>query len=336
MGGVWCIPCVQSSEDRGVSTPLPSKLLSTITNILSHTMPNHVIIDFLKISMFHAGNITFEEIFKPISQLNKLDRIYTADLSFPVWLHEFSIEDQYIIGDLVRLRMQNLPNKGNLKGIIEDLGLADNEGIAEHTAFFYHKATQVLLLQKVQGGVDIGRFCNYFEQLSKEGFKDLQIIDVPILEEKVIEQLKKGGVKSIKVGIAIPSNPTFLKEDHHSIEQFLRRGSELNAGIVEFKFSAERKKDKNLYYSDVCSMVNTIFRLGDSNPGSVKKLKSNIVLDGESKSILLDLLNAKMKAVITTDFNSRSRVIPYAMRIDALKKAWTQRKVELAKMFLDA
>ena len=315
-----------------VQVPLRPNILPTSTNILSHEMPNHVIVDYYRLSLSKAGDSSFQDVFTAISKLEIINRIF-QDRTYPIWLHEFSIEDQYINGDIVRLRMQDLPTKGNLDGIIQDLNFADNEGIAEHTAFFYHKDTQVLLLQKVQGGVDIGRFCNYFEQLSKNDYKDLQIIDVPLVEEQVIKRLRKGDVTEIEAKVAIPSNPIFFKEDHHSVEQYMRNAIELNANEFEFKFSVGRKKKQSLDYWDILDVINTLLRLNGANPGSVKKLRSKILIEGETRNTALDLLNARMKATIPMDFNSRSRVIPYVARKDAMKEAWQKRSFEIEKMY---
>ncbi len=206
-------------------------------------MAKQITVDFYRLSVGQGGEISFKEILKQVYSLSIQDRILQKD-DFPVWLHEASIEDQYIAGDIIRLRMKNLPSKGNLSGIINNLDFKNDEGISEHTAVFYHIDTHVLLLQKVQGGVDIGKFTNYFEEILNN---TINIIDKPILDIDVIRRLDKvKDIRSYEVKFARPDNLDCFTDVHDSVEELLRINSELNSLTIEVKFSVGRKKNTSL------------------------------------------------------------------------------------------
>lgn len=291
-------------------------------------MTKKITVKFYRLSVSQAGDITFKEIFEKISFSPKKDRIFRID-EYPIWLDEYRIEEQYIIGDMVRLRMSNLPNKGNLSGIVEGLDFEDDEGICEHTAFFYHIKTRVILLQKVQGGVDIGRFCNYFNQINLG-----VIIDEPILEidsiKNFIDDVKN--VFTFDLKFARPDNLDCFSDIHPSVEGLYRINSELNSSIMEVKFSVGKKKDNSLFFQDVVKIIKSFVKIHEHDSTKVNRLKAEIESNTSEKKII-DLLDHGMSEVVNIEHESRSRIIPYSIRIEKLKEAWARRKDQINAMF---
>lgn len=121
-------------------------------------------VNFFRVTLSGEGDKTFADVFNILKNTNKKERIIDIN-RIPIWLYEFNEDHSFIDGNLICNRMDDLPMKANLLGEIEDLGFNDDEGIGEQTAFLYHKATCILLLQSVSGGVTVGRFANYFQQL---------------------------------------------------------------------------------------------------------------------------------------------------------------------------
>ncbi len=130
-------------------------------------MSKNLNIDFYKIAMPSQGRLTFESILQKLIQLPIRVRFREIHQS-PLFLHQSSYNQQNHCweGEIIRLRMNNLPIKANLSGDTEEFIFGDDEGIGEQTAFLYHLPTRVLLLQANQGGVSAPSFIKYFEVIS--------------------------------------------------------------------------------------------------------------------------------------------------------------------------
>lgn len=104
-------------------------------------------IDFFKVVMPSNINLAFGEVLQKVITLPAEQRFKV------VRLHHLSVHEanfgwqQTWEGEIICIRMDNVPAKADLAGKIEDFKLADNEGIGEQSAFIYHPNTNIMLLQ---------------------------------------------------------------------------------------------------------------------------------------------------------------------------------------------
>ena len=204
-------------------------------------MAKFINIEFFRLSVSGAGNATFSDIFDPISKLLLIDRVFYIN-KVPIWLLEFKVSEQFIQGDMVLLRMTDLPNKGKLSGDIEDLNLQADEGISEQSAFFYHKETRVLLFQKAKEGIDIGQFCNYFsERNGKSGI----VIDEPILEVDAMQKFENfKEIRQFDLKVANLEGLAIHEDPDAAVEELLDINKDLNSTTMDITFSVERQRKK--------------------------------------------------------------------------------------------
>ena len=290
-----------------------------------------ITVEFYRLSVSGAGSATFADLFDPISKLPLPQRIYPID-DIPIWLLDFKVADQFIQGDMVRLRMTDLPNKGKLSGDIEDLNLQDDEGISEQSAFFYHKETRVLLFQKVKEGIDIGQFCNYFSEHS--GSTGI-VIDEPILEADAMRKFESfKEIRQFDLKVANLEGIEIHEDPDAAVEELLDINKELNSSTMEITFSVERQKNKFLKKIKVFRMANDLVKRYTSHKSAVRKLKVGGISD-QDKYMFLDLLGTRMKEKIRVNYSEdeRNRSIPFDARIDAIKELWAEKQAELFKMF---
>lgn len=294
-------------------------------------MAKFINIEFFRLSISGAGDATFTDIFEPTSKLPVSNRIFYID-GIPIWLLESKVSEQFIQGDMVRLRMTDLPNKGKLSGDIDDLNLQDDEGISEQSAFFYHKATKVLLFQRVKEGIDIGQFCNYFSE--RKGSTGI-VIGEAILEEDAMKKFE--GFKEIRqfeLKVANLESIEIYEDPDAAVEELLDINKELNSTTMDVTFSIGRKRKNFLNKVKVLSMANDLVKRYTSHNSAVRKL--NVVgLSDKDKYIFLDLLGTRMKGKIKVNYSKdeRNRNIPFDARIDAIKDLWAEKQAELFKMF---
>lgn len=294
-------------------------------------MAKFINIEFFRLSVSGAGSATFSDIFDPISKSLLADRIFYID-NIPIWLLDFQVSEQFIQGDMVLLRMTDLPNKGKLSGYIQDLNLQADEGISEQSAFFYHKDTRVLLFQKVKEGIDIGQFCNYF---SKRNGSTGIIIDEPILEADAMRKFESfKEIRQFEVKVASLEGLEIHEDPDAAVEEMLDINRELNSSTMEVIFSVGRKRKKFLNKVKVFSMVQDLVQRYTSHNSAVRKLNA-VGISDQDKYIFLDLLGTRMKGKIKVNYSEdeRNRSIPFDARINAIKDLWTEKQAELFKMF---
>lgn len=303
-------------------------------------MTKHIIVDFYRLSIHKGGSIGFEDVAQQVSTLNIEDRVVEIN-NCPVWLYEFCREDRYLVGDIIKLRMQNLPSRGSRTGSIKDFDFLDDEGVSEHVAFFYHIDTQVLLLQRIQGGVDMGNFANYFEQLYSLQLDNVQtsssisIIDKDILDIDAIKQLDR--VKEVhhyEIKVARPDNLDEFIEVDDTVQELFRINEKLNSLTIGAEFSIGNNKNTSISLKDVIKITKSLLRINNHDPGKVKKITARALEEGAKNSRSFNFLSNIVKEVVDINVSTRSKVLPYSARVEGLKEAWGRRQQQLNDMFL--
>jgi hypothetical protein len=109
---------------------------------------------------------TFCQILKDIEAItDKENRNYYTD-DTPVRLdeiHKVSLSKVNTIeGDLIKIRMDNIPMRASVKGSKKTLGLNDDEGLGEETAFLYAPEHNVVIIQRNRWGTTPRKFETYF------------------------------------------------------------------------------------------------------------------------------------------------------------------------------
>ena len=141
-------------------------------------------------------------------------------------------------GDMVRIRMDDVPRKANINGDIQDIDLNDDEGIGEETAFLYSPSTNTLLLQRNRHGISPSLFASYFKQKSNVQFTYLD----PILRTDVFDRLRLMNViKTFNVKMAGVTNPEYYKGVVNGINSIIDLKETYSAPDITVKMSMGKR-----------------------------------------------------------------------------------------------
>lgn len=285
-------------------------------------------VDFFKVVIPADMNLPFGEVLQKVIQL-------TADQRFKeVRLHYISLHEavfgwqQTWEGEIVRLRMDNIPVKANLAGKIEDFKLADDEGIGEQSAFIYHPATNILLLQSNKHGVSPGNFARYFELII--GSNASIYID-PVIQWDALQRLEQmKTVKKLNISIAALENMSVF--ENSGLEEFVNLTTAYQAPAIDIEFKVSRSKKSSLPLEKVLNTTTSLLRISNQNQNQVKKIRISGSSDDDD-NLYVDLLKDKMRESIQIKASNGQRNIPYLERQKALRDAWEKRKSEILKMY---
>lgn len=243
-----------------------------------------------------------------------------------VMLHSLSKREPWV-GHLVRIRMKPLPSRASIKGALSDLELQDDEGLGEHTVFYYDDDTNVLVMSSTQYGVTDATFCQYLASATDLNVSLQYVPDLKGLDD--VEGLSR--ITKFELSLAGFKNPVKVEGAHGFVEAVFAAQSAMQAPVVSMQFS-----------------VGTNWRNSSLNPGLVKRAVKalynstqeievrTLKVDGRTtheERAIIDLMKGKLVAEVAIKGDER-RVSMHASA-SAARVAWELYADTLREMYLE-
>ncbi len=282
-------------------------------------------VDFFKVVLPDDFSDSFESV---LNAVNVSPNDHTRNAirnACPFRLQEAWQTEDCWKGEMIRIRMDQLPIKAKLSGDVSSIDLEDDEGIGEETAFLYHVPTRVLTIQRNRYGVSAGVFAWYFEKKGSVESIELQ----PILQKDGLQRLANiKDVRKLSLNIAGTENMAVFKDSGKSVESMLSLIDQCKSPNLTLTFSMG-KQQGSLEWAK--SFAQSFAKLNQQGESSIHKFEiSGKTEDGE-KSVL-DLIEYRMVEEIEVELKS-GRTISSSEREYAVQKAFSSRKQELLEMF---
>lgn len=236
----------------------------------------------------------------------------------------------YIEGQIVRLRMNSLPDKAGFNEPIQPIGFTEEEGVGEVAGFMFEKKSNVLLLERNRNALTTYTFAKFFKLAGKvQGSINLH----PILRRDVYEKVFNAKVvRKLTVRVAGPDNVgAALAEMEPSVGEMLKARQSLGAPIAEFVYTVGQRRKEGLNLENVMGTIKDFLRLNEQQETHVDKL---IVhgSSGPSEDFQLDLLESRLEGKDTVE-TTLERRIPYERKRAALRRIWEQNRDEINRMY---
>jgi hypothetical protein len=263
----------------------------------------------------HKKGFSKETVVEVGSDYIRLEKLFT-------WTGEL------IEGEMARLQMALLPEKGSFESPLESLNLPSNYGTGSVVGFIYDKSLHVLLLEASRA-ISASGFATYFSELHQlvSGLH-LEVIPQPDALKKVLDAPI---IKKMHVRLAGPINPgKLMQEDNPAVSEMLKARQELSAPVAEFTYGVQSRSD-SLPREGVLAAMKRFLHLGTEGGVPVEK----VVITGKTESkqpFLIDLIEHRLRDSewVTA---TKDRVIPYEQRRTALRKIWGKHMQELKKLY---
>ena len=289
----------------------------------------NITIDYYDVSVTFSDGlpaITLESMLAAIAAIPAGEGRNFDFTTAPVRLEEYSEDAVVCEGNMVRIRMDELPEVVNLHmGGKQPLGLNDDDGLGEQVAFLYHKATQILLYQRNIHGVPMQNFRTYVE--TKSGLRGA-IVPRVILTNEAMRLLAHNDIrpKKLEIQVAPLRNMQLFDDCGDDTVTALKQHAQLLASpSLDITFSISRQRNANLQWESAKHLINSLLSLRAADPQTVTKLRllaQEEEGECEARNVLLDFITDRLYDQQTC--TSVGRVLTYNDRRAVLRRSWTE------------
>jgi hypothetical protein len=284
--------------------------------------------DFYVVEIPDTIRRPFHSLLDSIAQMNPPERRNEALGGAPVRLQELHTAEDMREGDMIRIRMDDLPSCASMRGPVRDLPLAADEGVGEQTAFLYHIPTSVLVLQSTKVGASASRIADYIER--KLNLPPGISID-PLLSRDALARMQRMMVvRKLHLRAARVTNPQFIALGNPGVSRFIREVSVGVAPTVELSISLGHARRGSLARDRVFGLARSWARSVAGRPAEVKSIEvCGVDRDGETSAV--DLIEDRMREPIALDTRAGRRA-SYEFRRGAAAAAWARRRGEVLEV----
>jgi hypothetical protein len=288
-----------------------------------------ITIDFWRVGM-PDGEGTFEAALQAAASLPDDEARALVVQGAALRLQSFASTAQRREGDMMRIRMDEVPVRASLAGEVEVFDFEDDEGVGEETGFLYIPALETLIVQRNRFAVSASRLVGYFQAAADlDGLITLE----PVVEPATASNFKKlNTVRRFEVKVAGVHNAQTIKQANPgaSVKKMADLINDLSA--INFNFEATMGHDSgSLDVQAVKNAARNLIKVRSNTSVEVKKIEISGASAGDEK-LFVDLLRDRMVERPEVELDSDRR-LPYAARKQAFRDAYQARKSQLQALF---
>jgi len=217
-------------------------------------------------------------------------------------------------GELIRIRLGEEPKKANIKGKVEPITFAEDEGLGEETAFLYDPELQMVAYHEHRGGVSLTNAARYFKAVGRIR----SILFEPVLRPEVIERVDRmGRVREFIVHLAGVHTGRHLRGIGGPALSLFGAANAFQAPKAKFHLSIGREGS----LENVKEAIAEFMRADEETREQVKKL---VVIGSEAEGgdheEVIDLIQDRL--VVPVEVDLRGGRLSDARRRGAVYDAW--------------
>lgn len=287
-------------------------------------MGKKISVDFYRVEMPMQTTETFNSVLHRVEG-SPDDASRNVEMGgYAYRLQHANFEAELGEGEMVRIRMDEVPLKAKLSGYVAPFELEDDEGIAEDTAFLFYRPTNVLVMQRSRIGVSAARLAGYLES---RGGLDGPIIFDPLLQKNALQRLNAlNAIRKVDVRLARVDHPEHLKDEAHGLNGVIELLGQFDAPDVALTLSMGRLRG-SLGVVDCLQTIKTLNRVAKENEHNVTKLEVH-GQRGPQEPEIIDLVKDRMVETFELEVDHQRRISYEARRL-ALREALRRRMKEV-------
>ena len=223
-------------------------------------------------------------------------------------------------GEFVRVRMDNLPVKASKTSGVESIGLNDDEGIGEETAFLYSKDQDILILQRNRSGASFARVEEYF---NKFGGKDNAVGLAIMMNADALKRLKKANaVKSLSVTIAPIEGVPLDDLRNVSVSRAGEARGSRGGLAVTMTVARVPRSGLSLFKEKITDVATSVMRYRSQSASSVPKMQ--VKAEDDDGTSIIDFIRDRLSCSDKIP-NDNDRHLSYNARRSFLWSAWNSK-----------
>ena len=247
-----------------------------------------------------------------------------------VRLQELIHDSGVWIGDMLWIDMTETALRADRQGDVDPVKLAQDQGIADTTAFLYDPKLNCLLLESSRPGVTKGRFRKFYSRLNRVKGE----IELPtILTADAYQNMSNlNRVTKLAVKIAGGVNGQVVKDSERPVKSGLEIAEALDAPELTLEISVGRAwRNDELNRSNVMTFVKDALSLSDNDDvrfDSMEVVGRNRREEREEINLIKDKMQYEEEIQPNSD-----RTIPFNKRANAIENAYRDKKSDLNNLF---
>lgn len=284
-------------------------------------------VDFFKVEEPTRDTNLFHDALRRVVEMPD-DVSRTRDVfSSKIRMQSLIEEDQFMSGELARIRMDEVPLKISLAGRKEEINLDEDEGIGEETAFMFSPELHVCAVQRNRYGVSVGMLHRY---LALAGDIPQPINFVPVICTDGLQRIAGlGTIKRFRIKVAGAENTAPIRNQCQEVGPAVQMMDSFEANHVDIVLSMGRNPG-TLVVRRVLNTATRLLTFGQNNPNQVEHIEV-MGEDGDDRRVI-DLLQYKMSESIDID-PGRTRRLTTVQRRIILREAWDRKLDEIRTIF---
>lgn len=245
--------------------------------------------DFYQIRLPQTEQRSFEAILNEINVLQGEQRVFDTG-QYPIRLQTVTQRGGYYIGDIAKIRMNDIPDKMKLSGETEPIELEDDQGLGEITSFIFNPALNVLVLLRNRYAVTATGYAHYFQN---KGTVHGELIMDPILETSALQKLARMGiVKKFELSVAAPGNAQIYQNIGLRPQAVLELMDAAPKASIDITLMMDRDRDRTFSVANVRRIVTSL--LGQNQHNEITRLVVSGKDNPDEPRQVVDLLEEVM------------------------------------------
>lgn len=245
--------------------------------------------DFYQVHLPQAEQRSFELILNGINGFQGESRVFNTE-QYPVRLQSITSRGGYYIGDIAKIRMNDIPDKMKLSGETEAIDLEDDQGLGEVTSFIFNPALNLLVLLRNRYAVSATGFAHYVQN---KGSVHGELILRPILEPSALQKLARMGiVKKFELGVTAPGNAQIYRDlglQPLAVLDLMDAAPKVN---IDISLMMDRDKQRTFSIANVCRTAMNLLSQNTNN--EITKLVVSGMDNPDEPRQVVDLLEEVM------------------------------------------
>lgn len=210
----------------------------------------------------------------------------------PIRLQEMHLSDEHqglIIGDMVKIRLDDFPPKTKINGEQEDVELDDDEGFGESTAFIFDSNINVLIMQRNRTAVTESGFAKYF---TEKGRTSSAILLNPILKDNALERIENlSEYRKFEITLSDTNSLSGQAKIGHTLSKMVDYSNIFNGQKVSIIVSMGHKRGS---LTNIKTLARNLIELSSNCYGNVEKVQISGKEGSGDPIEIIDLLEFKV------------------------------------------
>lgn len=289
-------------------------------------MPKNLVVDFYLVNV--SGQDSFGNAMTALQALPDDEHRNMNFQDAPVRLARLARHQQNWEGDLMKIRLGEAAVIASLNGKVQPVGIDDETGLGETTAFLYDHTLNVLAIQRNRTAVSALKTASYIETMG--GLQNALIFD-PILRLETYRMLREmQNIKRFHIKVATPANLAQIADDVPTLSGALELAEQFQSPTLELVLSVGRRKG-TLNKSPLVNTVQRLMRHLDHDRHSVQRIEVSGRYDEDGRTDMLDLIEERLHVVMPVEITPLPDEF-YNRRREVLRAAIDDKRTEIRRI----